>query len=506
MNRMEKMKKEKDGLAALSDIYFYANKTIDEIPEADLFRMRWYGFFYRKRQGSFMVRIRTASGKISTVQANVVASLASRFGDGTVAITTRMGLQIRGIPLCHITTIWEELQAIGLDSRQTGFDNIRNYMTCPVAGLQQEEAFDACEIITELSKETIGNSQYSDLPRKFNISVTGCHEDCGHSKISDIGLTPQIIVSDGESKHGFRAQIGGAFGRFYTATAIDLGIWLPKQQAIEFVLTVLDLFRDLGTRNDRTKARLHHLIEELGAERFLEKINERLTSPLLKIEPDITTGVHHDHIGIYPQKQKGYVYAGLTIPTGKMNAEQFDELARLANFYGKGEIRLTAQQNAIIPFIHEDQLKQFQQESLVNIFSYQPSVLVRGLVACTGKEGCDLALVATKTPALNLIHELENKLQIEREEFRIHWSGCPNSCAIVQTGDIGLHGVESEVNGEKIDAVNIYYGGKIGTDAKIGTLIREKVPVTELTNTLIEILIDPTYFTGITLKEGILHK
>lgn len=501
MNKMEKSKKEKDGLLVLPDIYRYAKGTIADIPDDDLVRMRWYGFFYRKKEVGFMLRVRVPSGKLNSRQAELLSDLADRYGDGGVAITTRMGVQIRKISLADVPAVWEALRAGELDSRQTGFDNVRNFMNCPVAGLQEDEAFDASEVVRELSKRMIGNLEYTNLPRKFNISVTGCHEDCGHSRISDIGLIPQVISFQGGYKEGFRVRLGGAIGRFYARVAEDLGVWVSKEQAVECVLAIVELYRDHGSRENRMKARLLHLLEEWGMERMLEEINQRLAQPLDQLVPEVKEAKHHDHIGIYPQKQKGYFYAGLSIPNGKMTADQFRELARLANQYGQGDIRLTAQQNAVIPYISEICLKLFKQESLLNDFSYDPTPLLRGLITCTGKEGCDLAVVATKTPAKKLIDELEKRLVIRREELRIHWSGCPSSCAIIQTGDIGLRGAEAEENGELVDAVDIFYGGSIGHHARIGTLIREKVPVRDLADTLVDILTDKQYFHGIYLKK-----
>lgn len=502
MNRMEKLKSEKEGLSILPDIYQYAkNGLISDVPESDLFRMRWFGFFYRKKQNSFMVRIRVPSGKLSSVQVYAISELAQCYGDGTVALTTRMGLQIRGISLSNIPKVWEALRDVQLETRQTGFDNIRNFMNCPVAGIQKDEAFDASEVIEELSETLVGNSLYSNLPRKFNISVTGCHEDCGHSRISDIGLVPQVIQQNGKFVEGFRVRIGGAIGRFYATVARDLGIWLPKTQAVPFILAVLELFRDYGKRNNRKEARLLHLINEWGIAKTINKINEKLSEPLILKEPEEDCRDHHDHIGIYRQKQKGFYYAGLVVPTGKMTAKQFIQLAELSRRYGNGELRLTGQQNVIIPFIREPLLEDFKQESLLEQFSYRPSILLRSLITCTGKEGCDLAIVATKTPALKLIADLEERLHFDCDELRIHWSGCPNSCAIVQAADIGLHGIDHEIDGEFVDAVNIYYGGKIGPHAKMGTLIREKVPVKDLLKVLTDILTNDMFFKGIYLKK-----
>jgi len=501
MNKIEKMKERKGGLAVLPDIYKYAKGTVEEIPEDDLVRMRWYGLFYRKRQGGFMLRIRIPSGKLSAEQASKLADLAQQFGNDTVTITTRMGVQLRKIELADIPTVLEAIRDYGLELRQTGLDNVRNLMNCPVSGLQEHEAFDASPIIQEISDRIIGSPLYSNLPRKFNISVTGCFEDCGHSRLNDVGLVPQIIPLEEGVKEGFRIRLGGAIGKLYANIGEDLGVWVPKELAVDCVMAILDIFREHGNRNNRNKARMFHLLEEFGSRELITQINERLGQRLPFVVAETEEAKHRDHIGIHPQKQKGYYYAGLSVPNGKMSSEQCRELARLAKVYGQGEIHLTAQQNAIIHSISEIRIKQFQQEELLRDFSFHPSPLIRGLVTCTGKEGCDLAIVDTKTPSLKLVKELEERLVIRRDDLRIHWSGCSNSCAIIQSGDIGLRGTKTRYNGVLVDAVDIFYGGSIGHHAKIGQLIMEKVPVSLLADTLVEILTDPQYFTGIYLKK-----
>ncbi|WP_047153048.1 hypothetical protein [Aneurinibacillus tyrosinisolvens] len=501
MNKIERMKQEKEGLSILPDIYMYAKGAIENVPEEDIARMRWYGLFYRKREGGFMLRVRVPSGKLACHQAEKLADIAERYGDGIVTITTRMGAQIRKLALHDLPEVLEALRDSGLDSRQTGLDNVRNLMNCPVAGIQEHEAFDASEILNELSKRIVGNPIYANLPRKFNISVTGCYEDCGHSRLNDIGLIPQVIPLKEGVKEGFRIRLGGAIGKLYASVAKDLGVWVPKEKAVECVMVILDLFREHGTRENRNKARMLHLIEHWGTERLLGEINTRLDQPLTSVVYEVKEIKHHDHIGIHPQKQKGYFYAGLCVPNGKMTSNQCRELARLANKYGRDEIRFTAQQNAVIPHIPEINLRKFQLEPLLSDLPYNPTPLHRGLVTCTGKEGCDLAIVDTKTPAIKLLDELEERLVIRREELRIHWSGCPNSCAVIQTGDIGLRGTKTRVDGELVDAVDIFYGGHIGHDARIGTLLKEKVPVRELADTLADLLTDERYFTGIYAKK-----
>lgn len=485
MNKMEKLKQEKHGLSVLQDILQYAAAgRVEEIPEDDLMRFRWYGLFHRKREGGFMLRLRVPNGVMSSAQLQGLADAAEHYGDGHVTITTRAGVQLRTIALADIPAVFERMKEIGLEVRQTGSDNVRNLMNCPLAGLQEDEAFDATAIIDEISARIVGNPAFSSLPRKFNISVTGCYEDCAHSFLNDVGLIPQVR----EGREGFRIRMGGALGKFYAEVADDMGVWLAKEDAVEAVMSLLEIFHEQGNRENRNQARMLHLLEELGEEGILAALEEKLGKKLLRAAADIRTKHHHDHIGYTPQKDPGFLAAGLLVPAGRLTAAQASGLARLADAYGRGKIRLTPQQNAIIPYIAKERLETFHAEPLLQELSPHPAPAVRGLVTCTGKEGCDLAIVDTKTPALRLAKQLDDH-GILPEGFRIHWSGCPNSCATTQVGDIGLRGTKTRVNGVLVDAVDIFAGGRIGHEARIGELVKEKVPVSELFEVLSGMLI-----------------
>ncbi|WP_438447669.1 hypothetical protein [Gorillibacterium sp. sgz5001074] len=476
MNKMEKLKQEKHGLLVLEDILRYAAGTVEDIPEDDLMRFRWYGLFHRKREGGFMLRLRMPNGILPSERLRALAKTADRYGDGTVTITTRAGAQLRTIDLADIPAVLEAMREAGIEVRQTGSDNIRNLMNCPLAGLQEEEAFDATPILDEISRRIVGNPAYSSLPRKFNISVTGCYQDCAHSFLNDAGLIPQVH----EGRPGFRVRIGGALGKFYAEVARDLGIWFPKEEAVDVVMAILDLFDRNGNRENRNKARMLHLLEELGEEGLINRLEEQLGKTFLCTPADdIRKDHHHDHLGITDQKDPRYAAAGLCVPAGKMTADQALELARLADEYGRGEIRLTPQMNAIVPYIEKERLDAFRKEPLLQVLSLEPAPAVRGLVCCTGKEGCDLAVVDTKTPALELAQRLDAD-KILPEGVRIHWSGCPNSCATTQVGDLGFRGTKARVDGVLVDAVDIFAGGRIGHEARIGELVMEKVPVSRL--------------------------
>jgi ferredoxin-nitrite reductase len=475
MNKMEKLKQEKHGLLVLEDIQKYASGSVEDIPEDDLMRFRWYGLFHRKREGGFMLRLRVPNGVITSAQLRGLAAAAAAYGEGNVTITTRAGVQLRRIGLGDIPAVLDRMKEIGLEVRQTGSDNIRNLMNCPLAGLQKDEAFDATSIIDEISRNIIGNRTFSSLPRKFNISVTGCYEDCAHSFLNDVGLIPQLV----EGRHGFRIRIGGALGKFYAEVAEDLGVWLEKEDAVEAVMALLELFHDHGNRDNRNQARMLHMVEGMGQEELIGKLEAKLGKKLQRLEARIQAHHHHDHLGYTDQKDDSFTAAGLCVPAGRMSAQQAVELARLADEYGSGELRFTPQQNVIIPNIAKSKLDSFRAEPLLQELSPEPAPAIRGLVSCTGKEGCDLAIIDTKTPAIELAKRLDAD-DILPEGFRIHWSGCPNTCATSQVGDIGLRGTKTRVNGQLVDAVDIFVGGKIGHEARIGELVKEKVPVADL--------------------------
>lgn len=485
MNKMEKLKHEKHGLLVLEDLERYASGAVEDIPEDDLMRFRWYGLFHRKREGGFMLRMRVPNGVLSADQLRMLGTAADRYGDGSVTITTRSGAQLRKIGLADIPALFRELDAAGIEVRQTGSDNVRNLMNCPLAGLQEDEAFDATAIIDEISSRIIGSRTYSSLPRKFNISVTGCYEDCAHSFLNDVGLIPHVL----DGREGFRIRVGGALGKAYAETALDLGVWIPKEDAVETVMAFLDVFHEHGSRENRNKARMLHLLEENGGtEGLLALLEAKLGTGLRRSGEEFRKGHHHDHLGFTPQKDPRYVAAGLHVPVGKMSGAQARELARLAEEYGRGEIRFTPQQNVILPCVEVSRVEELRTEPLLAELSPEPAPAMRGLVVCTGKEGCDLAVVDTKTPALALARRLD-EAEVLPEGFRIHWSGCPNSCATTQVGDIGLRGTKTRVNGVLVDAVDIFAGGRIGHEARIGELVMEKVPVADLFDVLSGMLV-----------------
>jgi ferredoxin-nitrite reductase len=284
--------------------------------------------------------------------------------------------------------------------------------------------------------------------------------------------------------------VGGFFSAKRCAAAIPLNAWVtPDRQVVELSRAILEIFRDHGLRENRQKARLMWLIDEWGLEKFRAEVQQKLPFPLLSAaEEDLIDWEKRDHIGIYPQKQPGLSYVGMNVPVGRLQTIDLFEFARLAETYGQGEVRFTVEQNVILPHIPDEKLSSLLAEPLLKKFSIDPLPLERAVVSCTGAQFCNFALIETKQRAIQLARELDQRLELPRP-VRIHWTGCPNSCGQPQVADIGLMGSKVKKNGQMVDGVDLYMGGKVGKDAQLGTCVRKGIPCDELLDILQQILI-----------------
>ncbi len=485
MNKIERMKAEKDGLEVIHVLEKLCEMGVENAPPEDIERLRWYGLFYRKRlDGQFMLRIRVPNGVLNEEQWRMVAELGESYGRGFVDITSRQGLQLRWIRLDDVKDILEKLESVGLSSLQTGFDNIRNIMGCPVAGLDQDELLDTTPIIREINDMILGNKEFTNLPRKFNISLAGCCEDCAHADINDIGFIPAKKMINGTLTIGFNLKLGGALAPTYQKLAESADVFVLPDQVVAVTRAILELYRDHGPREKRNKARMMHLLEAWGMERFREELQAKVNWMLPSAAETVSVTSHRgDHIGIHAQKQEGYSFAGLHVPVGRLAARQLLGSGYLALQYGTGEIRLTAHQDLIIPHIPNELLDEFKDEPLLTELSVEPKPIVRGTVSCTGRQYCDKAIIETKNFALETAIALDQKLG-DSAPLNIHWSGCPNSCGQHQIADIGLQGTKAKVDGKMVDAVDIYVGGHLGADSQLGNLVAAKVPCTQVQDIL----------------------
>ena len=468
-----------DGLRILEQLPQIIERGVTSLTPAEKELLKWLGVFFRRpTPGKFMMRIRMPNGFVKSGQLRTIAELSRRLGNSVLDITTRQQIELRGFTLETVPEIWEKLRGVDLRTLQTGIDNVRNINGCALAGLTPNELFDASPVVHELDRIIVGskgNPEFTNLPRKFNITVTGCLDNCTHNESQDIALVPAKKAG----RLGFNVLVGGKMGSGGFTVASPLNVFVEIFQAAAVVVELIKIYRDHGPRDARSKCRFAFLIEEWGVRRLRAELVARLGHELAFQGRDMRGSAHADHLGVTPQKRPGLSAVGLCIPTGRVNPDQLDELARLADEFGMGEIRLTIGQKAIIPNVPADRMAELLDEPLLKQFSPRPSPFFRGLVACVGTDYCNLALIETKSRAIALSDALHKKMGNAVNPLSIHWSGCPAGCGNHQAADIGLRGFKTKIDGKIVDAVAIYTGGRTGPHAAAGQEILETVPCDE---------------------------
>ena len=481
MNKIEVIKRERDGLLVRDLIAHYAAAGWESIPEDDVQRLKWHGLFLRNpTPGFFMVRVRVPGGQTTTDQLRALADMAATYGNGLLDVTTRQQIQLRHLRIDDVPAVFARMEEVGLTSLQTGMDNVRNVMTCPVSGLNPDEIVESMGIARALNEEVLGNAAFSNLPRKLNVAVTGCPHNCLHMETQDLALVPAYYDLGHDRGVGFNVLVGGKLGSGGYRIAAPLDVFVNPDEALEVCRAVLEIYRDHGPRENRTQARLAFLIDAWGEARFRAEVEARVGRHLLPAGVDARKPGEQDHIGIFRQRQRGMNYVGLKILVGRVTAGDLVKVLDLADRYGNGEVRLTPSQALIIPNVGDRKVGELAEERLLKRFTYNPNTLYRGLVSCVGSDYCNLAVIETKSRAVQTAKALDTKLGTTLKPITMHWSGCPAGCGNHLVADVGLLGKKAKVDGKVVEAVDVYVGGRSGPDPKPAIKIMEDVPCEKL--------------------------
>nr|UJH94655.1 ferredoxin-nitrite reductase [Spirodela polyrhiza] len=510
INPQEKVKLEKEPMALFMEggIRDLAATPLEDIEASKLskddidVRLKWLGLFHRRKHqyGRFMMRLKLPNGVTTSKQIRYLAGVIEAYGeDGCADVTTRQNWQIRGVRLPDVPAILDGLAGVGLSSLQSGMDNVRNPVGNPLAGFDPHEIVDTRPYANLLSQFITGNDRgnpaVTNLPRKWNACVVGSHDLYEHPHINDLAYMPATK----EGRFGFNLLVGGFISPKRWAEAVPLDAWVPGEDVVPVCRAVLEAYRDLGTRGNRQKTRMMWLIDELGIEAFRAEVERRMPQGVLPrgaspaeelVKKD---WLRRDYLGVHPQKQQGLCFVGLHVPVGRVQASDMFELARLADEYGTGELRLTVEQNVVIPNVPEGRVAALLEEPLLQErFLPEPSALMRGLVACTGNQFCGQAIIETKARAVRVAEETERRVALPAgKSVRMHWTGCPNSCAQVQVADIGFMGcMARDAAGKVCEAVDIYLGGRVGSDSHLGSVYKKGVPCKDLVPVLVDILVE----------------
>ena len=484
-------KLEQHGLDIWDKLVAHAEQ--DKFPDKpDTFRFRYHGLFYvAPAQNAFMLRCRIPAGELTSAQMRGLADMAEQWGGGYADITTRANIQIREIPPRHMVKCLLKLQEIGLTSRGSGVDNVRNITATPTAGFDKDELIDTRPFAKAVHHYILNNRDMYDLPRKFNIAFEGGGAISAVADTNDIGFMAVRVGEGKEVEPGvyFRVELAGITG--HQQFAKDSGILIKPNECVAVAAAILRVFVENGDRTNRKRARLKYLIDKWGIPKFIEEVEKKLTFPLVRFPLDQciqrVAPLSHGHIGAFQQSQSGLNYIGAVITVGRMKPRQMRRLADVAQNYGTGELRLTVWQNLLIPNI-PDAFVETVKKNLVKMgFHYQSTTIAGGLVACTGNTGCQWAATNTKGQAVLLARHLEKKVRLD-QPINIHLTGCPNSCAQHYMGDIGLLGAKVKQGGDTVEGYHVVMGGGFGDKQAVAREIFKGVPFNELTTLLEHVL------------------
>lgn len=483
MNENERIKQELNPLDVWDRFEEYAKTGFESIHPDDFLRMRWYGLYQQKPNvGHFMLRIKVPSGDLSSDQLRTVADVTKLYARGITDITTRQNFQFHWLTIHDIPDILQRFANVGISASGACGDIPRNVTGCPVAGIDPHEIFDArgdAEIIHQMF---LDNREYADLPRKFKTTVAGCTQHCSQPEINDIGATAvRRTRANGEVEEGYQIRVGGGLSArpFF---AKRLNMFVPREKLPSVFHAITTIFRDHGNRENRKAARLKFLVNDWGIERFEEEVRARLDwTPDLGEEWPEPRKSFRDHIGVNAQKQDGLYWIGAAVLSGRLTDEQVYAAARIADEFGRGNVRTSNQQNILFPDIPQARVDEAVRalEDIGLVVDASP--LRRVAVACTGNEFCNLALTETKRLIIEIVEHVEREVDID-EPIRINLNGCPNSCGQHHIGDIGLQGclVKQGAGKGTVEGYDISLGGRLGADSKFVRPIRRKVPATEV--------------------------
>ena len=489
----EKFKREQHPFDTYERLKEHAAKNIYPKPP-DNFRWRFFGLFYvAPNQNSYMCRLRIPNGIMKAAQFDGVADLAARYGGGYAHVTTRANLQVREIESKNAVNMIEAIRDLGLCSRGSGADNIRNVTGTPTAGIDPQELIDTHPYAREWHFHILNDRSLYGLPRKFNVGFDGAGIIPVLEDTNDIGFQAVKVNEGFELEPGvwFRLCLGGLTG--HHSFAGDTGVLVKPAEATVVADAVVRVFIDHGDRTDRTKARLKYVLDRMGVEKFLGLMEEKLGRKLTRAVPGAVAPrlpfSRTGHIGIHPQKQEGLNWIGVVIPVGRMTVAQMKGLADIARDLGDGDIRLTVWQNLLISGVRGAKLGEMKARIEALGLAIETNAIRSGLVACTGNTGCKFAASDTKRHAEEIAAWCETRVQLDTP-VNIHLTGCHNSCAQHFVSEIGLLAckVQETEEGDAVEGYHILIGGGFGPYAALGRELYRDVKAQDAPKTVERIL------------------
>ncbi|MDA0664677.1 MAG: nitrite/sulfite reductase [Proteobacteria bacterium] len=451
---------------------------------------------------AYMLRVAIPYGTLSATQMRMLAQIARRYDRGYGHFTTRQNIQYNWPKLEDAPDILADLASVEMHAIQTSGNTIRNTTSDPYAGVAAEEIEDPriyCEIIRQWS--TL-HPEFTFLPRKFKIAVTACENDRAAVKVHDIGIA---IRRNAAGETGFEIMVGGGLGRT-PMIAKTIREFLPKEQLLSYLEAILRVYNLNGRRDNKYKARIKILVHDLGADEFRRQVdaeweNLRDKGPDLsqaeisRIEAffalpdyDAPGDNQQDYIeklrnnaafadwvraSVAEHKQNGYAIVNISLKPeggvpGDATAVQMDAVAAMAEQFSLSEIRVTHQQNLVLPHVRQGDLFALWEQLKAQGLATANIGLISDIISCPGLDYCGLATARSIPVAQRIATRFGDlKRQHDLGELQLKISGCINACGHHHVGHIGILGVDRK--GEEFYQITL--GGRADENAAIGKII-----------------------------------
>jgi sulfite reductase (ferredoxin) len=488
LNANEQSKKDDNPLNVRARIEnIYAHRGFASIDGSDLRgRFRWWGLYTQRKPGLdggktgalepeelddeyFMLRVRSDGGLLNAEQLRVLGGISTDFARNTADLTDRQNVQYHWIRIEDVPTIWQRLEAVGLQTQEACGDSPRGFLGSPVAGVAADEIIDGTPALEEIKRRYIGDPEYANLPRKFKTSVSGHPSFDAAPEVNDVSFVGTVHPDLGP---GFDLWVGGGLST-NPMLAQKMGVWIPLDEVPDAWEAVISVFRDYGYRRLRSRARLKFLVADWGIAKFREVLEEKyLGRALVDCPSPPLPSTSGDHIGVHAQKD-GRFYIGAAPTVGRVSGELLTALGDLVEAYGAQGARLTAYQKLVVLGVEADQVDGLVAALEAIGLSAKPSTWRRSTMACTGIEFCKLAIVETKQRATDLVAELEQRFPDLPVPITVNVNGCPNACARTQVADIGLKGqLVMDADGRQVEGFQVHLGGGLGLEPQFGRKLR----------------------------------
>src|SRR3954468_8141288 len=470
-NPVERIKRDKAPLGIRDGLPALIAAGYETVPEEDVVRLQWWGLYHDKpKVGTFMLRVKLPSGHLTPAKLRAIGEVSNVYGRGDGELSTRQCVQLHWLELAKLPDVFAHLDGAGITTAGGCGDTVRNITGCPLQGHAHDELFDCSPVVEAVAAHFFGNPDFANLPRKHKYSISACAERCNAPEINDVALVGVIH----ERREGFGVLVGGGLSSV-PRIARDLGVFVPKEQANEILGAVTTAWsEDLKYRMSRVKARLKFMVDDIGPDGMLERVEAKLGRTLERYTLPPADPRPSNHIGVHEQKD-GLHYVGLPVQLGLSSGDQLIAVADLVESFG-GDVRLTRQQNLIVTGVRDVDATLAALSELG--LPLETNEVWANSIACTGEPHCNFSVGETKERLRDLVDHLETTFGEEVAPLRLNLDGCPHACAQHWIGDLGFQATTGkDDDGNRIAAYDIFVRG--GRE-RIGTSLFRRVSSADL--------------------------